>query len=408
MASYKLVLVLFCLALVACTAKEPDNSDEEHNIGQKLQPVSTITKQNGQTKNSVLIFDETIRQVHRFDVDKAQHISTVPVANPGVPHTLMTTDDGNYFVDFYDRKLTIYNAAGTIVDDSMNFVGTPRSAAFRPDLGVIAVYDSLMNVVIAKIDLTGHITQSWVGGSVVSSSNTISAGDINDSGKLILALSNDTIAVADVTNTLSSQAWQATTFSTGISGVNWVAALPNNKMLVRSTTKIAVIDLGTQSVVSQFDATDYKTEKLSKLVSPHVILRKNEVVTLVSANGGSIDTKILTNQPRRIIYSQLDVPNNIWTFVDVNVYWNVNYDFWTGRIYNQIDEVRTSRTVKRYRHSDFAVLASKGAPDAAQLVLSKEYLFALQPSELGFAQLFAITTSEGPRTMKGFNKDKIR
>jgi hypothetical protein len=403
----KLLIAIFCLSLAACTASEPSNTDEEHNIGQKLQPVSTMTKQNGQSKNSVLIFDETIRQVHRFDVDTAQHVSTVAVANANLPHTLMTTDDGAYFVDFYDKKLTIYNSAGQIVDDTINFVGLPRSAAFRPDLGFIAVYDSLMNVIVVKIDSTGHITKSWVGGSIVSGNDSISAGDINDDGKLVLALSNDKIAVADINSTLNSQSWQATTFPSGISGVNFVAPLPNNKMMIRSNTKIAVVDLGSQSVTSQFDATDYKTEKLSKLVSPHVILRKNEAVTLVSANGGSIETKTLSNQPRRILYSQLDVPANIWSFVDVNVSWNVNYDFWTGRIYNQLDEVRTSRTVKRYRHTDLAALASKGAPDAAQLVLSKEYLFALQPSELGFAQLFTITTSEQPRTMKGFNKGKL-
>ena len=402
-----LMALAFNLMLVGCTATDPSTKDEEHNIGQKLQPVSTIAKQNGQTKKSVLIFDETIRQVHRFDVDNATHVSTVAVANPGTSHCLMTTDDGTYFVDFYDKKLTVYNPAGQIVDDSISFVGVPKSAAFRPDLGFIAVYDNLMNVVLVKLDATGHVTKSWVGGSVVSGNLTISAGDINDDGKLVLALSDDTIAIADINNTLNSQSWQATTFSSGVTGINWIGPLANNKIIVRSTSKIAVIDLNSKTVTSQFDAADYKTEKLSKLVSPHVLLRKNEAITVVSANGGSIVSKVLTNQPKRILYSQLDVPENIWTYVDVDINWTVNYEFWTGRIYNSIDEVRTSRVVKRYRYSDLVALASRTAPDSSQLVLSRDYLFSLTGSELGFAQLFTVTNDGAPRTIKGFNKGKL-
>lgn len=91
---------------------------------------------------------------------------------------------------------------------------SPRSDFFRGktfvcglplDLNLLVMYDDLNTVGIVKMDSNGQVVKAWVGGNLLGSAN-IQAGDLLSNGKLILTLSNKSIAVVDVAQTLAQKA----------------------------------------------------------------------------------------------------------------------------------------------------------------------------------------------------------
>ncbi|MCB0421097.1 MAG: hypothetical protein KDD61_08875 [Bdellovibrionales bacterium] len=402
--------------LIGCVYSDPDswNRDDEDIIGNKLTSMSALSAVQQPEINTLAIFDETVRKIHRFDLKNDVHLSTFEVKNPDQEHFVLQSDSGSYTVDLTKKHISVYSNTGVVQHDPIQFYGKPLSAAFRPDLGYLVMYDDLMNVGILKLDEQGSVADSLMLGPILSENTPIRSGDISSSGKLVLALSDNSMAIVDLALTLSEKKWNFSTFSTGLLDIKWVAPSRENvnEVLVRSADKIALINTDTKSVVDSWDLDTANTvvKKYSKNQDPHVIVgdkgqwTTGSNVKIIYPQGGSLKIRTISRSRPFYMVSQLDLINDTWSTVDLVMNkepgWGLDSEgYWT---YNSLNDLRESRRYVRFRFSDQLTQSQKDLPNNARIKMSKDVIFSLYPSELGFAEKWK-ASSDQKSVFKLFN-----
>ncbi len=402
MLSKKNILSLFTLIasahFVACTYKPTDQNDD-HIIGNSVQTVSALRSADGSEAKNIVIFDETVRRIHQFNVTDMTFVRSFAVSNPAEKHYVLYSDLGNYTIDLTSKGLTIFNKYGQANKDPITFQGTPISAAFRPELNLLVVYDDLMSIGILKLDSNGEVIQSWVGGSDIINDLSSSAGDLTETGFLSLALSDGSIAVVDVNQSLASRSWvlvAGTPFATTLSNIKWVAPIAGHpeQLLAESSQSLALINTSTHTILSSFDLTGFHVDKVSKIIDPHLFLRGSdgETFKLVYVEGSQVKAK--TFYPRdnvffsanHILTSTLDLAKNTWSFVDTN--------YSQPGLFDDINEIRENRTYKSYRMSDKLAISKLPVASQVQVQLAEKFIFALHPSEIGYATRTDVNSGE--------------
>jgi len=389
---FAVIGTVYCACLVACTSQAPSDHSDEHIIGNPTSAVSSLSVQNGNEPQNLVMFDKTVRRIHQFDLSTMQHIRSFEVHNPKDDHYVVYNQNGNYVVDLSLKGLSIFNKYNQANNQPIHFEGKPQSVAFDPSNGYLIVYDDLMSVGILKLDPNGEVLKSWVGGAVVSGNESISAGDVNSAGQLILALSDNSMVVVDIEQTLTQQKWVFTKFATTLTDIRWMAPLTQNpqQVLIRSADKIVLMDIGAQSILSSYDITD-DVIKMSKFNDPHVILRSGSTFKVVYAASSTVQVKTLYLKSGgfdadSIMNSNLDLTRDTWSFVDTTK--NIS------SIFNNLDETRADRRFKRYRFSDLLATNNKQIPSQTQVELSTGYIFTLFPSELGYAVRYDMNSDD--------------
>ena len=394
----KIILTSLCLGLLTACGSTHGDSSSENLVGTPLQAVSGISKEDGSDKQTVALFDETVRKIHLFDLAQAQHLQAYQVLNPSEKHYLISQDQGKYILDISLKNVSLFNSQGQRTDSVLSFVGQPQSAAYISNLNLFAVYDDLSDLGLLQLDSGGVVQSSWVGGSLLAQNISIASGDFLADGRLILAGSDGSIWVIDTTQTLAQKKWVSTTFSSGLTQISWVAGVPENSNLVfiKSNNQLSIIDLTSNTVVSSFDATNYYVEKYSKTFDPHVVLRSStgNNLVMVYVDQGVLKNRSLLTQTASIMSSYLNLTTSTWTYIDTQSTYKISW--------NDLNSVRVSRTLKSYRFSDMLGTVRKSVPDSAQIELSQSYLFELFPSELGYAVRYNIQ-SDSSTAMSLFN-----
>jgi hypothetical protein len=395
------VLVLVCFTgLAACTGQIAGDDSDDHGIGEKTTNTSSLITVDGTEPQNVVIFDKTVRRIHQFDLATMKHVRSFEVMNPGDEHFVLYSQNGNYIVDMSMKGLSIFNKYNQANHRPITFEGKPKSAAFNDVKGLLVVYDDLMTVGILKLDPNGEVLDKWKNGFGIGGNSTISSGDLNADGKLVLAMSSGEFAVVDIDGTLALQGtnrhWVYSSFATNLVDVKWVAALRQdpNRVLVRSAAEIALVDLSTQSVISRMNITD-DVVKVSRYNDPHVIMRNSSAIKVVYVDGAQLKVKQFILGARNysingILNSNLNLTTDHWTFVDTSRR--------VRNIFNDLDETRTDRQFRRFlfNNSNNGPLSTenKAVPSDAQIELSTNFIFSLYPSELGYAVRSDINTDE--------------
>ena len=378
------------------------DGSSENLVGTPLQAVSGISKEDGSDKKTIVVFDETVRKIHLFDLAGAQHLQAYAVLNPSEKHYLVSQDQGNYILDISLKNVSLFNSQGQRTDSVLKFVGQPQSAAYVSNLNLFAVYDDLSDLGILLLDSSGNVQSSWVGGSLLAQNVSIASGDFLADGRMVLAGSDGSMWVVDTAQTLAQKKWVDTTFSTGLTQITWVAGVPENSNLVfvKSLNQLSIIDLTSNSVVSTFDSTNYNVEKYSKTFDPHVVLRSSSgnSLTMVYVDQGVLKNRSLLTQSAAIMSSYLNLTTSTWTYVDTVSTYKFSW--------NDLNTVKTQRTLKIYRFTDMAGTLRMSVPDNAHLELSQSYLFELFPSELGYAVRYDLQ-SDSSTVMSLFNMPHI-
>src|SRR6185503_16676421 len=102
----------------------------------------------------------------------------------------------------------------------------PKSASYQASRGYLVVYDDLHAVGIFKLNPLGAVISYWMSGPVVTGDVTISSGDLDDEGKLVLGLSDNSIMVVDVEQSLTQQNYVSVNqFATGLTDLQWIAPI---------------------------------------------------------------------------------------------------------------------------------------------------------------------------------------
>jgi hypothetical protein len=379
---FNLICLLgFTVFLCGCT--QPDLvASFEYKIGDPLREISPLANQDGSQQTQIAIFDKTVRKIHQFDLQSSKHVRTLSVVAPASDHSLLYEQTGNYVIDLTGQHLTIFDNQGGAQRDPVTFLGKPVSTSFRPSTGFLVVYDDLGSVAVLKINNVGKISASWVGGSVVSGNDSsIASGDINDLGQLILGLSDNSIAIVDLNTTLSQQQWVLTRFSTTLDQISWLAPVRGNsdQILVKDKNKISLVSLSQQNILDSVDVSSNKIIKYSRAIDPHIVTRLEAETRIFYVDQSQIHMKSRFNLDyERMLTSYLNLSSDTWKFVDGKV---INHFF-------EPTDSNESRRMTHYRFSDLLAQGGQKIPDNAQVELTEDYIFALYPSELGYAIVY--------------------
>ena len=376
-------------------------------IGDKLEDMSSLTSEQGTDIRQIAVFDQTVGRIHQFDTSNLNIERSLPVQNPGDQHSVLFNPEGNYIIDFSTKHVSIYDRQGQAQHNPISFVGKPVSAAFRPSLGLVVIYDSLMSVGILKLDADGRVIAKWKGGPDLGSNRTIAAGDIDAGGKLILALSDGSLVKVDTDQVLSNQAWPTglTGMPTGQEDIQWLAAVRGqaNQVLVATKYRIFLFDTQAASVIGAVASMRGNVLKRSKGVDAHVVSGAywsgDAPTFLYYAGPAGVMSKQLTRMPAGVTNSRLDLVANSWTLVvaDTN---KTTYP----RPPNP-DEF--NRTIRQWRFSDLDSQLELPIPDNSKLVLASRSVFALMNNKLGWAYNYDLFG--GPaKEKRGFNVPYIK
>ncbi|WP_413288647.1 hypothetical protein [Bdellovibrio sp. HCB337] len=379
--------LIFTSGLVACGPGLSHDSEDNYNIGNPTKSVASLNTPDEGESQSLVLFDKTVRRIHHFDVTNMKHIRSFGVRNPQDDHFVLYGNNGNYIIDLSLKELTIFDKFDQAQHSPIKFQGTPRSAAFLPSKGLVVIYDDLMSVGMMKLGNTGTVLNKWVGGASVAGFSTISAGDLNADGKLILGLNNGSIVVVnDLEKCMDDKSWgNLDPFITGLGDIKWLAPLPQqpNQILVRTQSQIVLLDIVARTQLASYPySSGDRVMKLSKFNDPHVIIQSGNKIRVIYAENSQIKERVYIPQTQAhevyyILSSNLDLAKDSWSFVDSTE--PIQYFF------NDVNATQKERRFARYRFSDFLSEENEKVANNTQVELGQGFIFSLYPSELGYA-----------------------
>lgn len=380
-----IALLSTTLLLTACTPSTKSSATEDI-IG---VPLSKMSKTYGSTNTSsdqVALFDKVTKKIHVFELSSMNHINSYSPPHPEKNHTVLHHPSGNYSIDLTSKSLTIFSRSGAIQNDLVSFEGTPISGAFNPEKNLLVIYDDTNSVIVMKLNASGQEIQSYIGGPQLGPSDSIKAGDMLADGNLVLILSNSKIVTIDIEQTLTQQQWvKKSEFTPALTEtVSWIAPLQDNaaQVVYYSQSKFGILDINTGNIVTEISLPYKYVQVLSKGSDPHVITKEDSTgrILMLYAKDSQIEKKELPKQKSNIIDSYLKLTENIWNYIDSgSVHYNYSAD---GKSSTAIN---TARKIKVVRISDMLTKTSLDIPDACETTLSKDYLFSLYPSDMGYA-----------------------
>ncbi|HPI41304.1 MAG TPA: hypothetical protein PLJ21_10910, partial [Pseudobdellovibrionaceae bacterium] len=387
----------------------------------------------GADSDQVAIFDEVTRKVHLFQLSDMKYISSLVVRDSTKKHSVVAPESGNYIIDLYEKHISIYKKNGEAIHDPVSFAGNPLSVAYRSDLNLFVLYDSLNSVVIMQLDASGNLIQSWTGGSLLSTwsiltsgvdkgsvksndsarakeaelqEGSIISGELLSSGTLVLALKKDfssstTLALVNVAETLKEKKWIYTSFVVEVGNISWIAGVraQPDQIFVKAENTLVLIDLNTQTQVASQSLDGFSLEKLSKNFDPHVVARlhnSSKEIVFIYPQNGVLKTRSLQKQEYVIVGSMLNLDKDIWGYLESTSAYTYNV------FNNSIDQIKTNRVLKTIRPSDMLPLRSLKVADKSQGYLNSTSILELYPSDLGYASRTDLLT-ESKKEAKYFN-----
>lgn len=395
-------LVITVSSLVACD--NMDVSGDEFIIGTRLDAVSSLSDTNN--PKSVSLFDETTRRIHSFDLNTMEIKSSHKVIDPRADHYLIASNADSYIVDLSESQISIFDHNANRVDSGLAFNGKPISSAFNESTGHLVVYDDLQSVGVLKLSPAGQVEDSWTGGPILEDDSSIFAGDINQSGELILSLSDNSLAIVNLNQSLLQKKWIFTKMALPDSNVKWLAPITNDLVIYLSqNNKVTLYNISTESVINSLGVVG-QVAKYSKANDPHVITKSmSGIYSLIYVKGNELKQRdlVINRSKGDFLQSTLNLTEDTWSMIRSPI---SGYQFVSGEN-GYINSYTYNREAQTYRFSDMLNLRNKPLPDRAQLKQASGFVFALYPSELGFAEKISLDGSEAS-SLKLFNVPFIK
>ncbi len=402
MLSKVLILTAASLLLSACDGHYYNPNNDKNLIGTKLEDMSSLNDDAGNDINQIVVYDQTVSRIHQFNLDNMNIERSLPVLNPGIPHNVLYNLAGNYVIDFTTKHISFYDRLGRPNHNPIRFVGTPISAAFRPSLGLLVVYDSLMSVGILKVNAAGSVLQAGKVGADLGGNRTIAAGDIDDGGRLILALSDGSIVKVDLDAVLSTGVWTltGTPIATGLTDINWLAPVRGqpNQVMVATKDKMAVIDTLAGTVIGTPTTLNGSIVWRSKGIDAHILTSNyaSAGVRLYYVSGSTVLSKQLQRASGGITHSRLDQSADLLTFVTAG-----SYKWRSASLVDGNEPL--DRMIRQWRFSDLDAQLEEKVVDGAKLALARRSVFALMENKLGWALNYDLYSGAPPVQRRGFN-----
>lgn len=403
--SYASALVI-ALLLSGCGIGVPGSDKSNDNIiGEKLGSATAMSDRTAATdRTEIAMFDPTTRMIHQFDLAQMKISRSIACENTKSAHSVLFDQPMGLVIDFSDGHVSMTDRFGRKSIDPIMMAGRAKSAAFNPTRGVLVVYDDMSSIALVKFGYDGQVLNTWTGGPVISTNQSMRAGDLIDDGTLVLGLDDGKLVKVNVDTAIQNRAWGTVTpLLTGIGPVSWLAPVRgfNDRILAVTSTTVALISLVDGSTIDQRTISSDETINLkSKKTDPHVILKdRTGNTTVVYTDGATILTRSTRADAPDVFTSRLSLLENSWTIVSAKT-----RTVWT------IGGSRTEyyeRTLKKFRLSDMLGSRKIEIANEPEIDVSSRFVFALYPDELGHGVRISIDDqSEAP--INGFNAPYIK
>ncbi len=355
----------------------------EDLIGSPLASVSDLSRPDQTDRSRIAVYDKTTSRIHEFDLEQSRLFRSTPVRFPGRPHYVLYDDQKGYVVDLTRKGVSIVTAAGSVVHDPVRFLGEPLSAAFRPDLGLLIIYDHLQTVSFIRFSNAGAVEAAITLGPVVSGNVKIVAGDLLNDGRLLLSLSDQQIALVDVTATMAQGQWQATFQSPGLGVISWVGPSPqsSDRVLLYTTDGITLWNVSAATSVATMSFNGLLPIRLSKTTVPHVVMSSGNRQRLFYANGDQIAERSFGLRTGTLLGSYLNLDANtlttIWSYSEARQMSEIDF--------NDPNFTKDRRELASFRLSDMLAQSTLEIRSDAEVTMSRTFVFSLFSSPLGYA-----------------------
>lgn len=389
-------LAAIAMLVGACSYEPEQRPNDEYVIGEKLKDVTSLNNPLAAGVNKVVMHDTVSNRLHQFDLNTMKIERSLPAGAPGQQHTVLYDLVGNYVIDFSNKHMTVFDRYDRPQYNPLQFVGTPVSASFRPQLGLLIVYDTLSSVGMLKFDGDGVVTKNWMGGPILGDTLAVTAGDVSEGGQLVLGMSDGSFAIVDPIAAMNAQAWPAVVpLNVGLADIKWIAPVRGQPdlVLVSTGTSLSVLNIQTRAIVSGPKTVTGQIIKYSKSVDAHVIARVNlgSSITVHYVEGGVLKERTKAQISSLVTHSRLDTVADRWTLILAH----------GGGDRNVPREVR-NREVMSWRWSDWLSQGNFNIANWAKIEITPKSAFVLHPSKLGWAQNYDLV-SKRVQDEKGFN-----
>lgn len=386
--------ITIALLVSACSVgigNDPDPSNEPGVIGQKLEDITPLFNGYGIASKTLFLVDEPTQRILEIDLEQYKVINALTLLKPENPHTLVSSYTGLYVLDFSTKHLQIIRAGGSRDDRPFPFQGTPVAAAFNPVKGILAMHDDLQSIGLLMLSEIGVVIKSWLGGPLIDKGKSLLAGDIDSSGRLLLAVSDQTIATVDVEGSVDAGAWKFESFATDIPDIRWLApdSQQADKSLLLAKDAIGVADVLAKAVSEKIVLSEKKLVVIgsSKMIKPHVVTRNTqndrEEIHYISSEGKLVSQEL----PRR-----------------ANGGYSVSYLSANAAELVILVSEGDAHRVTRWRLSDNLVVLDETVRSQGDVQLGPDILIVNKKSSLGYLQVHNLSDSS-VREIKGYNFD---
>lgn len=362
-------------------------------IGTPLDDITLQYSSDVIQRSQLFFYDQHTRRILKLDVDDFALTEAFSVKTAGDDHRLLSNSTGDYVIDFSQQHLQIVRTESDREDRPFKFQGAPVSAAFHDGKGILVMLDSLQSIGLMMLSSRGAVVKSWLGGSLIGSTDSLVAGDLCDSGALILSSTTGAVLVIDVEKTIDTGAWSYESFATDLGSITWIAPEPKfpDYALVTADEKVAVIDIKQHKVVAVRElAKGVEITNKGKIESPHVLLS--------SASGTSVE--MLTIGEGGVLNSK-PLPSG-------------SDDYLTTTIYRRSDQTLTAlfieygiASIRQLRLSDNLVTADNSFPAEGKTQISGTRAIMNAQTPLGHIEQHELG-SDDVKVLDGFNFDYLR
>lgn len=363
-------------------------------IGQKLSDTTPLYNGYGINSDTTFLVDTPSQRILQVDLNTMTIKNAYSLSKPEQEHTLASGPEGAYVIDFSTQHLEFIQSDGNRSSHPFAFQGTPISAAFNPTLGTLAMLDDLQSIGLLKLSPSGEVLKSWLGGPLIGKDRSFLSGDLDSQGRLLLAVSDGSIAIVDVDQSINEGAWQSTSFATKIEEIRWLAPDHgrDHYSLVIGQGTLAVVDAQSRRVKDQFKFSKEKHLVLgeSKLVKPHVLTLSSktgrQVVHFIGEDGKFVSHELPQLGLAGYSVSYLDAAASILTV-----------------LFSSEDTHR----VIQLRLSDNLIVLDETVRSEGDAQLGPNVLLINKRSQLGYLQAHSLR-DKGVRELKGYNFDSFR
>jgi hypothetical protein len=367
-------------------------------IGNPLIGQTSLYNNYGIETKQVFVVDKSTNRLLGVSLDSMSITREFELSHPEVEHSVAIDTNEKFVIDFSKSHLQTISMDGTRTDKPFKFQGTPIASAYNPLTRTMIMQDDLYSVGLIKFTEIGGVASSWLGGPTIATGKTISAGDLDRSGRLILAMTDGTFSVVDVDQSISKESWQSTNFTTTLKSINWVAPDTSSAdlSLVSSSTDVGVVNVATQAVTESQSISVY-SRAVSKAGKPHVITKASidSDYTMYYLNASGALTTYTLKDTGSGTYSKSYLSSDA---SQLSVLLKVETDK-----YRNTYQLRALAV----RLSDGLVLHDRTVTAKGAVSMDSQFLFVNQDAALGKLQLFDMETDD-VKTIQGYNFNYLR